>query len=128
MLLKNGILPLHSVQHNDVPDSSLQDFYDLLSHSNVFYLCSQTSSIRCIGILLCLFLSASEYLTGQKTYSDENLGQRIEILFVSLHLKTAENLRNLIFDEEKNLSEHDKIIKQRCCNLVLLEEKYNDWK
>ncbi len=43
-------------------------------------------------------------------------------------LKTAENLRNLIFDEEKNLSEHDKIIKQRCCNLVLLEEKYNDWK
>lgn len=43
-------------------------------------------------------------------------------------LRTAENLRKLIFDEEKNLSEHDKIIKQRCCDLVLLEEKYIYWK
>lgn len=43
-------------------------------------------------------------------------------------LKTAENLRKIIFAEGKNLSEHDKIIKQRCCNLVLLEEKYVGWK
>ena len=37
-------------------------------------------------------------------------------------LKTAENLRKLIFDAETNLSAHDKVIKQRCCDLVLLEE------
>ena len=43
-------------------------------------------------------------------------------------LRTAENLRKLIFDNEENLSPHDKIIKQRCCNLKLLEEKYLDWK
>ena len=43
-------------------------------------------------------------------------------------LKTAENLRKLIFDDEKNLSEHDKVIKRRCCDLVLLEEKYIEWK
>ena len=30
-------------------------------------------------------------------------------------LKTAENLRKLIFDAETNLSAHDKVIKQRCC-------------
>lgn len=41
--------------------------------------------------------------------------------------RTAENLRKLLFEEEKNLSEHDKIIKQRCCNLMLLEEKYLGW-
>ena len=43
-------------------------------------------------------------------------------------LKTAENLRKLIFDAETNLSAHDKVIKQRCCDLVLLEEKYIEWK
>ena len=42
--------------------------------------------------------------------------------------KTAENLRKLIFDAETNLSAHDKVIKQRCCDLVLLEEKYIEWK
>jgi len=43
-------------------------------------------------------------------------------------LRTAENLRKLIFEDENNLSEHDKIVKQRCCNLVLLEEKFREWK
>lgn len=43
-------------------------------------------------------------------------------------LRTAENLRKLLFDEERNLSVYDRIIKQRCCNLVLLEEKYVGWK
>ena len=43
-------------------------------------------------------------------------------------LKTAEKLRKLIFDAETNLSAHDKVIKQRCCDLVLLEEKYIEWK
>ena len=43
-------------------------------------------------------------------------------------LKTAENLRKLIFDAETNLSAHDKVIKQRCCDFVLLEEKYIKWK
>ena len=43
-------------------------------------------------------------------------------------LRTAENLRKLIFEDENNLSEHDKIVKQRCCNLVLLEEIYIEWK
>ena len=43
-------------------------------------------------------------------------------------LRTAEYLRKLIFEDENNLSEHDKIVKQRCCNLVLLEEKYIKWK
>ena len=43
-------------------------------------------------------------------------------------MKTAANLRELIFDDENNLTEHDKIVKQRCCNLQLLEEKYTEWK
>ena len=43
-------------------------------------------------------------------------------------LKTAENLRNLILDNESNLSEHDKIIRQRCCDLKVLEEKFRDYK
>lgn len=43
-------------------------------------------------------------------------------------LKTAENLRNLILNDESNLSEHDKIIKQRCCNLNVLEEKFRNYK
>lgn len=43
-------------------------------------------------------------------------------------LKTAENLRKLIFGAETNLSAYDKVIKQRCCDLVLLEEKYIEWK
>ncbi|WP_288605303.1 type III toxin-antitoxin system ToxN/AbiQ family toxin [uncultured Treponema sp.] len=43
-------------------------------------------------------------------------------------LKTAEKLRKLIFDAETNLSAHDKVINQRCCDLVLLEEKYIEWK
>ena len=43
-------------------------------------------------------------------------------------LRTAEYLRKLIFEDENNISEHDKIVKQRCCNLVLLEEIYIEWK
>ena len=43
-------------------------------------------------------------------------------------MKTAANLRELIFDDENNLTEHDIIVKQRCCNLQLLEEKYTEWK
>ncbi len=42
-------------------------------------------------------------------------------------LKAAKSLRKLVFDDENNLSEHDKIVKKRCCNLVLLEEKYSEW-
>lgn len=41
--------------------------------------------------------------------------------------KTAEKLRKLIFDDEKNISEYDKIVKHRCCNLALLEQKYIEW-
>lgn len=43
-------------------------------------------------------------------------------------LKTAENLRNLIMLDERALSEHDKIIKQRCCDLKVLEEKIREYK
>lgn len=42
--------------------------------------------------------------------------------------KTAESLRKLLFDDESTLSEHDKIVKMRCCNLRILEERYRDWK
>lgn len=42
-------------------------------------------------------------------------------------LRTAENLRKMIFENENDLSEHDKIIKQRCCNLPLLEKKYCEY-
>lgn len=42
-------------------------------------------------------------------------------------LKTANLLRDLVFANESDISEHDKIIKQRCCNLKLLEEKYKAW-
>ncbi len=43
-------------------------------------------------------------------------------------LKTAENLRNLILEEENKLSEHDKLIRQRCCKLEVLEEKFREYK
>lgn len=43
-------------------------------------------------------------------------------------LKTAESLRNLIMLDERALSEHDKIIKQRCCDLKVLEEKFWEYK
>lgn len=42
-------------------------------------------------------------------------------------LRTAENLRKMIFENENDLSEHDKIIKQRCCNLPLPEKKYCEY-
>ncbi|WP_296685358.1 type III toxin-antitoxin system ToxN/AbiQ family toxin [Treponema sp. UBA3813] len=42
-------------------------------------------------------------------------------------LRTAETLRKMIFENENDLSEHDKIIKQRCCNLPLLEKKYCEY-
>jgi len=34
----------------------------------------------------------------------------------------------LIFEDEKNLSEYEKIVKKRCCDLPLLESKYLDFK
>lgn len=43
-------------------------------------------------------------------------------------VKTAINLRNLIFADESKLNEYEKIVKQRCCNLIVLEEKYKEWK
>ncbi len=42
--------------------------------------------------------------------------------------KTALNLRNLIFSDESKLNEYEKTVKQRCCNLIVLEEKYKEWK
>lgn len=43
-------------------------------------------------------------------------------------LKTARSLHELIFSDEKNLSAHDRAVKQRCCNLKLLEEKFFEWR
>jgi len=43
-------------------------------------------------------------------------------------LRIARNLRKLIFEDEKNLSEYEKIVKKRCCDLPLLESKYLDFK
>lgn len=43
-------------------------------------------------------------------------------------LKTACNLRNILLLEDAVLSEHEKKVKLRCCNIKLLEEKYKDWK
>ena len=43
-------------------------------------------------------------------------------------LKTAENLRNLIIQDESEISEYDKIIKLRCCNLNILEDIFKDYK
>lgn len=43
-------------------------------------------------------------------------------------IRTAENLRKMIFEDEKNLSEYEKTVKKRCCDLRLLESKYLDFK
>jgi len=96
LLLKSSILVPHSAQYSDVPGSALPDSSCSLPHSSVFYPYSQTSSIRYRGILLCLFLLASGYLTAQKTYSDENLGQHTENLLFLLLLKSPENLSGLL--------------------------------
>lgn len=36
--------------------------------------------------------------------------------------KTAQNLHDLVFTEDEQLNDNDKRIKQRCCNLPLLEK------
>ena len=38
--------------------------------------------------------------------------------------KTASNLRKMLLTEDVHLSEQMKVVKARCCNLKLLEEKY----
>lgn len=43
-------------------------------------------------------------------------------------LRLAKNLRGLVTTPSENLSEHDKQVKLRCCNLELLEEKYKVYK
>lgn len=43
-------------------------------------------------------------------------------------LRLAKNLRGLVTTPAENLSEHDKQVKLRCCNLELLEEKYKVYK
>ena len=42
--------------------------------------------------------------------------------------KTAANLHTLLLTPDKNLSKHDLTIKQRCCNLSLLETIYRNYK
>lgn len=37
---------------------------------------------------------------------------------------TATKLRDLVFTDDKMLKQHDLLIKQRCCNLPLLESVY----
>ena len=39
--------------------------------------------------------------------------------------RTAEKLRNLLFKTENYLSEHEKSVKSRCCDLQLLEQVYS---
>ena len=41
---------------------------------------------------------------------------------------TAQKLRNLIFTKDELLSNYDKVVKQRCCNLPLLEGVYRNWR
>lgn len=41
--------------------------------------------------------------------------------------KTAEELRNLIFTPDEDLSDYDKRVKSRCCNLPLLESVFNTY-
>ena len=40
---------------------------------------------------------------------------------------TAERLHTLIFTPDTDLSPNDKKIKERCCNLPLLESIYKNW-
>ncbi len=41
--------------------------------------------------------------------------------------RTAENLRNLLMKEDQKLSDYEKKVKSRCCDLVLLESVYLNW-
>ena len=41
--------------------------------------------------------------------------------------KTAKNLHLLLFLNEIELSDYEKTIKERCCNLPLLESVYKQW-
>lgn len=43
-------------------------------------------------------------------------------------LKTATNLHNLIMTSDEQLSKHDLAVKQRCCNLSILEKVYEKYK
>lgn len=38
--------------------------------------------------------------------------------------KTAKNLRNLVFTPDEKLGNYDRQVKERCCNLVLLESVF----
>lgn len=42
-------------------------------------------------------------------------------------IRTAEKLRRLVMTEDEKLSLHDKQIKNRCCNLPLLEKVYTEF-
>jgi protein AbiQ len=42
--------------------------------------------------------------------------------------KTAKNLRNLICTETSSLSKYDVQVKERCCNLKVLEKEYKNFK
>jgi protein AbiQ len=42
-------------------------------------------------------------------------------------IRTAEKLRRLVMTEEEKLSLYDKQIKNRCCNLPLLEKVYTEF-
>lgn len=42
-------------------------------------------------------------------------------------LRTASNLHNLIMTSDEQLSKHDLVVKQRCCNLKVLESVYTDY-
>lgn len=43
-------------------------------------------------------------------------------------IKTAERLRKLVLTESDKLSNYDKQIKQRCCDLKTLENVYMEWR
>lgn len=43
-------------------------------------------------------------------------------------LKTAENLRILVMTDDEKLPNYEKSVKQRSCNLKILEEKFKEYK
>ncbi len=41
--------------------------------------------------------------------------------------KTAENLRKLLMKDDRKLTNYEKQVKNRCCDLILLESVYLNW-
>ena len=66
--------------------------------------------------------------------ADDNYKKLLQKQYIAINkekqniVKTATNLRRIVFSSNENLTEHERKVKLRCCNMPLLEKKSNEYK